>query len=117
MNLLPAVWRGATVVVDGAGSAAVAAAAPAERPVTLGLRPGDLRLLADEASADRALTARVELVEELGDSRIVDLTVGGHSVKLRSDTAGELHEGATVRLGFEPAAAHLFDRERGGRLN
>ena len=104
--------------LDGAGMLPVAtpSGAAAERPVMLGVRPGDLRLAAE------GLAARVELVEELGDSRIVDLSVkltdGNRTVKLKTDDATiDLREGQGVRLGFAPGAAHLFDRDSGERLN
>jgi ABC-type sugar transport system ATPase subunit len=111
MNLLPAVWHGTEVALDGAGTLPVAHASPAPREVTLGVRPGDLRL------AGAGLEAVVELVEELGDSRILNLQAGAHRVKLKSDAALAVAEGERVHLAFAPAAAHLFDRASGARLN
>jgi ABC-type sugar transport system ATPase subunit len=112
MNLLAARWRGATVEVDGAGALDAPAPNPgAEREVLLGVRPADWRL------APRGLTAVVELVEELGDSRIVNLRVGPQAVKLKSDAAMELAEGAPAALACAPDAMHLFDRASGERLN
>jgi ABC-type sugar transport system ATPase subunit len=63
------------------------------------------------------MSARIELIEELGDARIVNATIGEHAVKLKSDAALALREGDEVRLAFAPAAAHLFDRTSGARLN
>jgi multiple sugar transport system ATP-binding protein len=111
MNLLPVSWQGDEVVLDGAGRVRVAASAPGGRAVTLGVRPADLRLVRE------GLAAQVELVEELGDSRIVIAALGGHRVKLRTDAADAVREGERVHLAFEPAAAHLFDRASGERLN
>ncbi len=113
MNLLEAQWRETSVTVEGAGRIAVDAASPAAeaRAVTLGVRPNDLRL------ASQGLAARVELIEELGDSRIVDLVIGHQTVKLKTDAAVDAREGDTVHLAFAPEAAHLFDRTGGERLN
>jgi multiple sugar transport system ATP-binding protein len=111
MNLLPASWHGHEVAVDGAGVVHVGDAAPGERAVTLGVRPADLRIAAE------GLAARVELVEELGDSHVVIAALGDQRVKLRTDTSVALREGEPVRLSFAPGAAHLFDRSTGERLN
>ena len=111
MNLLPASWRGDEVAIDGAGLARVGTASEAERPVMLGVRPADLRIAAD------GLAARVELVEELGDSHVVIASVGDQRVKLRTAPSIALRDGETVRLAFAPGAAHLFDRDSGERLN
>ena len=111
MNLLEATWSGTGVQVGSAGRVDVGAAAPGERAVTLGVRPGDLKI------TDTGLAAEVELVEELGDSRIAILHLGEQRVKLKTDNPIDLREGQVVHLGFAAAAAHLFDRSSGERLN
>ena len=114
MNLLPALWRAGVVVVNGADALAVGLASDAARQITLGVRPVDLRVAAPGAAG---IEGRIELIEELGDARIVNATVGEHAVKLKTDQAFALREGDTVKLTFAPAAAHLFDRASGERLN
>ena len=109
MNVLPARWEGNLVHVAGA-SLPVAAAAAAGRDVMLGVRPGELRIVPD------GIPARVEQVEDLGDARIVDLTVAERAVKLKTDQPLVLAEGEQVKLGFAPGAAHLFDAASGARL-
>ena len=114
MNLLPATWQAGAVTVQGAGALPVGVASASARDITLGVRPVDLRVAEPGAVG---LDARVELIEELGDSRIVNATVGNHAVKLKTDQALALREGDTVKLAFAPVAAHLFDRASGERLN
>jgi ABC-type sugar transport system ATPase subunit len=80
------------------------------REVTLGVRPGDLRI------GDSGIPARVEFVEDFGDSSIVSLEVAGQRVKLRAGELPSLREGEDVLLSFDPAAAHLFDRVTGDRI-
>ncbi len=114
MNLLPAQWEGQEVSVAGA-SLPVAQSTAAARAVTLGVRPGELRIAA------AGLPARVELVEELGDSTVVNLSVsnptsGTHRLKLKSDQPQTVREGDAVHLTFAPGAAHLFDPQTGARL-
>jgi multiple sugar transport system ATP-binding protein len=112
MSLLAAQWRGVYVEIDGAGSLPAPLENPADaRAVTLGVRPGDWRL------DDGGLAATVELVEELGDSRIVNLRLGGQAVKLKTDRALDLREDQTVRLSCAGDTMHLFDRTSGERLN
>jgi ABC-type sugar transport system ATPase subunit len=110
MSLVDATWRDGRLHVDGAGSVPLPWPDGAARALTLGVRPADWRL------ADEGLAARVELVEELGDSRIVNLAVGPHGVRLKTDAALAAREGEAVHLAFAPEAAHLFDRASGERL-
>jgi ABC-type sugar transport system ATPase subunit len=102
MNLLPGTWSGAAVTLEGS-THPVAATAPTERPVTLGIRPGDLRLQA------QGLTARVLYVEELGDHAILNVQAGPTRLKVKVAGQSPTNEGDTVHLGFAPEAAHLFD--------
>jgi len=111
MNLLAATWEGHAIQVDGAGSVPAAQASPVARAVTLGVRPTDWRV------ADVGLHAQVELIEELGDSLIVNLRVGTQRAKLKTDATLALREGDRIHLAHAPEAAHLFDRDSGARLN
>ncbi|WP_421996168.1 ABC transporter ATP-binding protein [Reyranella sp.] len=109
MNLLPGTWAGNAVTVAGQ-ALPVAEATPAGRPVMLGVRPSDLRLAA------QGLPARIERVEDLGDSAIVSLRAADQLVKIKTDRPPDQPAGAAVALGFAPEAAHLFDPESGRRL-
>ncbi len=77
MNLLQASWSGQQVQVGAAGSVDVGVVASGARDVTLGVRPGDLKI------QPTGLAAEVELVEELGDSRIAIPHIGDQRVKLK----------------------------------
>jgi multiple sugar transport system ATP-binding protein len=108
MNLLPGSVRDGALAVNGVG-------VPLDRPpgadgeVIVGVRPAAVRIAA------HGLPARVDLVENLGDSAIVDLTVGAKAVKLRSDARPQVREGEDVHLAFAPHAVHLFDKTSGRR--
>ena len=102
MNLLPGTWSGAAVTVEGS-THPVANTAPAARPVTLGIRPGDLRL------QPQGLAALVLFVEELGDHTIYNVQAGPMRLKVKVTGLPLVNEGDTVHLGFDPEAAHLFD--------
>ena len=109
MNLLPGRWDGNTVSVAG-HPLTVAKIAPAARDVVLGVRPGDLRF------SSSGLPARIERVEDLGDSLIISLTGNDRLLKIKTEPQQAGRKGDTVLLSFAPEAAHLFDPTDGGRL-
>jgi ABC-type sugar transport system ATPase subunit len=109
MNLIPCTWHGDAVTIAGQHSP-LSCATSIARDVMLGVRPGDLRI------APSGLRARVERVEDLGDSSIVTFMMGDQALKLKSDRLQPVQEGEDVFLGFAPEAAHLFDPNSGGRL-
>ncbi|MES3000175.1 MAG: ABC transporter ATP-binding protein [Pseudomonadota bacterium] len=111
MNLLPATLSQAGVQVAGTLLAVKQEHnEEGSREITLGVRPGDLRV------ASEGIPARVEFIEDFGDSSIVNLEVEGQRVKLRAGELPGLNEGERVHLAFEPGAAHLFDRATGLRI-
>ncbi|HVE50050.1 MAG TPA: ABC transporter ATP-binding protein [Casimicrobiaceae bacterium] len=77
--------------------------------VIVGVRPSAVSI------ASEGLPARVELIENLGDTTIVDLSMSGHAVKLRSQMRPRVREGENVHIAFAPSAIHLFDRDSGNR--
>jgi multiple sugar transport system ATP-binding protein len=109
MNLLPGVWEGSTVTVDG-HTLPLTSSTSSARQVVIGVRPGDLRM------ADAGLPARVERVEDLGDSAIVSFAAGERVLKHKSDRLTLVQEGEHVHVAFAPGAAHIFDRQTGSRL-
>jgi ABC-type sugar transport system ATPase subunit len=109
MNLLPGtIQRGRLFV--GAFESALGREGIGEGPVTVGLRPGALSF------ADRGIPGRVDLVEDLGDSSIVNVEIGEQLVKVRTQHRPEVREGEAVHLHFDATALHLFDRDSGARL-
>jgi ABC-type sugar transport system ATPase subunit len=109
MNLLPAVLQAGWVEVAGKSMPVVFPKGTA-REVTLGVRPGDWRFAPD------GIPARVEFVEDFGDSSIVNLEVAGPRGNVRGGGLPTVREGENVHLAFEPTAAHLFDRASGQRI-
>ena len=110
MNLLPATWAGGEVQLAGARMPVATGSNGAAREVMLGVRPGDLTLGAG------GIAARVEFIEDFGDSSVVNLDVDGRRVKMRAGELPGVQEGQQVFLAFVPSAAHLFDRASGVRI-
>ena len=106
MNLLPAEVRAGALRVGGA-DLRLNRPLGADGLVTLGVRPAALRI------APTGIPARVYLIEDLGDTTIVDLDVGGQIVKLRTDQRPDVREGDNVHMAF--AECHLFERDSGAR--
>lgn len=110
MNLLPATLSPAGVQVAGVTLPTGSSPTAATREVTLGVRPGDLRIAA------QGIPARVDFIEDFGDSSVVNLEVEGRRVKMRAGELPSLTEGESVHLAFDPRSAHLFDRATGLRI-
>jgi multiple sugar transport system ATP-binding protein len=108
MNLLQAHVVSGALVVDGT-QLPLSSPPGADGAVTIGVRPAAIRLAA------QGLPARVELVENLGDTTIVDLAVGDRMLKMRTEGRPDVREGASVHVQFAPGSEHLFDAATGDR--
>jgi ABC-type sugar transport system ATPase subunit len=115
MNLLPARVQAGRLEVAGASFSMPGPASGTARDITVGVRPGDLRIDWEGGGQD-GIAATVEFVEDLGDSAIVNLKAGEQRLKARQESGAHLTEGQPVRLSFAPAAVHMFDRESGLRI-
>jgi len=109
MNLIAALWDGDCAVL-GEHRLPLGEVSPSPRPIVLGIRPADLRISAT------GLPARVERVEDLGDSSIVSLVAGDRLLKQKSDRLPSVREGEHVHVSFAPGTAHRFDQKTGLRL-
>ncbi len=108
MNLLDgSIARG--VLRVGGTEIALGDRAGADGPVIAGVRPSALRF------AEIGMAGRVYLVENLGDTAIVDVQLGEVLVKARTDHSVAVSEGDSVRLAFAPEAVHVFDVATGAR--
>ena len=102
MNLLPARFIDGDVVIVG-HRLKTAMLEAGERDVVVGIRPGALRIAAD------GLKARVDLIEDLGDTAVLDLDCAGTPMRLRVSDESIPQEGATISITARPQDIHLFD--------
>jgi sn-glycerol 3-phosphate transport system ATP-binding protein len=73
--------------------------------LTLGIRPEHIRIVND------GISAVVTSAEYHGADTVVTARVGDESLLVRTPGQVELATGSQVRLGWEPAAVHIFDSE------
>ncbi len=110
MNLLNADCDGGTASL---GEARLPVAAHHSGPVTLGMRPEDMRPVAPGSAG--AFTMRVSYVEELGAQRLVHGTVAGQPIV--SVQPSDMAIGETLTLAADPASIHVFDAKTGKRVD
>ena len=108
---------GTRVVLDGGNSLPLAGdlSAHTGRPVTLGMRPEDLRVVGE---ADGMARQIVDMVEQLGADTVVHGRFGsaGADMTVRLSGIVGLKAGESLPLAVEPERLHLFDTDTGARL-
>jgi len=87
------------------------------RPVTLGIRPDDLRFVDDGAGqVEGEVAGAVSVVEPLGSETLLSVVVAGQEVTARAEGLVSPSIGGRVRLGPRLAQLHLFDPGTGVAL-
>ena len=109
MNLIPARYKDGGVEIAGRRLETGLKEA-GERNVVAGIRPGAVRIAAG------GIPAVVELVEDLGDTAILDLDCSGISIRARFSDGDVPSEGAALSITSRPADIHLFDATTRRRL-
>ena len=102
MNFLPA----AELPVD------LPPAARNGRAVTVGIRPESLSLVAPDSS-EAVLKAKVNLVEPLGATDVVHVTLDEHDVRVLASPGLRPRIGESVGIALDQGRIHLFDDETG----
>ncbi len=110
MNLLPVDITDGTATLPGGGRLGLGEV-PLRGPATLGLRPEHLQILT-AGTGEAAFSAHLELVEELGEARIVHLRLAdGTPLTVRHHHDSLPAPGETVAVGLTGAHWHLFDAD------
>jgi multiple sugar transport system ATP-binding protein len=79
------------------------------QPVTLGVRPEDVRVATGTDPVDASFDAVVEVVEPLGSEILLDLKVGPHNVVARVEPTVRVKVHEPLRLALVPERLHFFD--------
>jgi multiple sugar transport system ATP-binding protein len=72
-------------------------------PVVVGVRPTHISL------APEGLAATLYLSENLGESMLLNFTVGEHLIKVRLPEVRRFDDNQALHLAFDPRHLHLFD--------
>jgi multiple sugar transport system ATP-binding protein len=86
----------------------------AGQQVVFGVRPEDIALHdpATDASEERTMTARAEVVETLGSEIFVHLACGTHSLVARMEVPEQLLSvGQTLQVDLKMLKSHVYDKE------
>ena len=111
MNLIPARLDGSIVCIHGREIELPWTPARAPGPVILGIRPGHLRILQD------GIPAELYLLENLGESRLLNLKLGDVLIKMRVGEDSAVGHSGSIPIGFDAGSIHLFDAGSGLRLH
>jgi ABC-type sugar transport system ATPase subunit len=109
MNLLPAPYANGEVMLAG-HRLRTEMRSGGSRNVVVGIRPSAVRV------SDEGIPAKVELVENLGDTAVLDLDLSGTPIRARIGEGAVPREGDTIRVTAWPQDLHIFDEQTGQRL-
>jgi ABC-type sugar transport system ATPase subunit len=109
MNLIPARYSDGSVAIAG-HHLETNLKESGERDVVVGIRPGAVRIAAS------GIPATVELIEDLGDTAILDLDCGGTFIRARISDGDIPREGASLSITARAQDIHLFDSMTRRRL-
>jgi ABC-type sugar transport system ATPase subunit len=109
MNLVPARYANGSIMIGG-HQLKTTAQMPGERDVVAGVRPSALRIAPD------GIKARVDLIEDLGDTAVLDLDCAGTLIRVRVSTENIPREGDAISVTARPEDIHLFDPTTRKRL-
>jgi multiple sugar transport system ATP-binding protein len=85
--------------------------------ITLGIRPEDVSVAAGTGVGAAATTARLDLVESLGNETFIYARTGRHDITARVSPAESLPPiGGSIVLAFNLERAHFFDTVSGDRI-
>src|SRR4029078_11758992 len=87
------------------------------KPIPLGIRPEDVSVVAPEDIAQAVITARLDLVESLGNETFIYARAGSHDLTARVGLPQPLPPlGSNISLGLKLERAHFFDAASGERI-
>src|SRR3954471_8276902 len=87
------------------------------KAVTLGIRPEDLSVVAGPGISPATTTARLDLVESLGNETFIYARAGRHDLTARLSPPQPLPPlGSNIVLSFNLERAHFFDAVSGERI-
>ena len=122
MNLFKAKIKGSTLVLEDDIRIDISnlkiSTDAIEREVIVGIRPEHIRLVeGSREGGGLRLRGLVELIENLGSEEIVHVRIGKTTLKVKYPGRLNVREGGTADIQINPEDLHLFDPEKGTRIN
>ncbi len=93
-----------------------AARAASSDEITLGIRPQNIVVYAQDATKDGLITAELYTTEPLGDMTILDLKIGDSLLKAAVESDFSAGDAKVVKLDLPPEKILLFDGKTGAAL-
>jgi len=87
-----------------------------ETKAILGIRPEHVAVGEAVVTQPVQFDTEIEITEPMGSDTIAWAQFGGESFTFRADSELDLQAGQSVRLGFDPARASIFDVASGDRI-
>ena len=106
--------NGKSFLLDELSIAIPSSAQPGQETVVLGIRPENLMIL-EETDLGKTWETKIERIEDLGDSRLIHLSVGAQNLIVRSESR-DLKVGMPLFVRPDWERAHWFDPSSGNRL-
>jgi multiple sugar transport system ATP-binding protein len=118
MNLMPVGMEAGWVILPGGGVFEVPfAGAAGTETATLGIRPSDLSVLAQDDPREAVFEGVVSVIEPLGSETLVHVSAQGQELVAQASGRTPPAPGESVRLWADPAETHLFDTATGVALH
>ncbi len=86
------------------------------RAITMGIRPEDVSVVAGPQPGVATASARLDLVESLGNETFIYASAGRHDVTARVSPLKLPPLGSKITLAFDLEKAHFFDAVSGDRI-
>jgi multiple sugar transport system ATP-binding protein len=81
------------------------------KPITLGVRPEDIREATPDDPKNYRMDAVVEVVEPLGNEILLDVKVGRHPLVARVPPTSRVRLHEQIALSLNPERLHFFDTQ------
>jgi multiple sugar transport system ATP-binding protein len=81
------------------------------KPVTLGIRPEDLRMARSDDAGDQVMNAVVEVSEQLGSEVILDVRTAGAGMVAKVEPTTRVKPQEAIKLALNPAGLRFFDAQ------
>jgi len=86
------------------------------RAITMGIRPEDVSIVAGAPTAPATATARLDLVESLGNETFIYARAGSHDITARVSPQSLPPLGSRIVLAFNLERGHFFSGDSGERI-